>query len=187
MKVRALVFVVVAAAMFSFLPVEASEAARDTAPLQDSVQEEEIQLPDSYVDRVRKEGALLEISLKEAIRLALNNNLERAIENFNEEINREQIIRTRGFYDPVFAFTVGWSSSESPTRSELDAGGGVVVSEFKNFQFNNEFTQNVAGGGTFVASWTNSRFDTNSLFNFLNPSYNTRLNLQFTQPLMRGF
>ena len=148
---------------------------------------QDIELPDSYVDRMRKEGTVLELSLKEAIRLALNNNLEIAIENFNEDLNRTQIIRSQGFYDPVFAFTLGWTSSESPTRSELDAGGGVRVSQFKSFTFNNQFIKNIPGGSTFTASWNNTRQDTNSLFAFLNPSYNTGLRFQFTQPLLRGF
>ncbi len=79
----------------------------------------ELVIPESYVTRMRLEGPVLEVTLNEAIRLALVNNLEIAIENYNEDLNREQIIKTRGFYDPTYSLSVGWSSSESPTTSSL--------------------------------------------------------------------
>ena len=67
-------------------------------------------IQESYVTRMRAEGPVLEVTLTEAIRLALVNNLEIAIENYNEDLNQEQIIRTRGFYDPTYSLSLGWSS-----------------------------------------------------------------------------
>ena len=84
-------------------------------------------IPESYVTRMREEGPVLEVTLREAIRLALVNNLEIAIENYNEDLNQEQIIRTRGFYDPTYNLSLGWTSSESPTTSSLQAGGTIAV------------------------------------------------------------
>jgi outer membrane protein TolC len=109
---------------------------------------------------MREEGPVLEVTLREAIRLALVNNLEIAIENYNEDLNREQIIKTRGFYDPTYSFSVGWASSESPTTSSLQAGGAITINSSDRFSFDNQLLQNVAGGGILIT---------------------------FTQPLWRGF
>ncbi|MCK5351892.1 TolC family protein, partial [bacterium] len=144
-------------------------------------------IPESYVTRMREEGPVLEVTLKEVIRLALVNNLEIAIENYNEDLNQEQIIRTRGFYDPTYNLSLGWSSSESPTTSSLQAGGGITVNNTDRFSFDNQLLQNVTGGGILDLSFTNSRNKTNSQFSFINPRYNSTFNVAFTQPLWRGF
>ena len=102
-------------------------------------------IPESYVTRMREEGPVLEVTLKEAVRMALVNNLEIAIENYNEDLNQEQIIRTRGFYDPTYSMSLGWSSSESPTTSSLQAGGAITVNNTDRFSFDNHLLQNVAG------------------------------------------
>ena len=144
-------------------------------------------IPESYVTRMRQEGPVLEVTLKEAVRMALVNNLEIAIENYNEDLNQEQIIRTRGFYDPTYSLSVGWSSSESPTTSSLQAGGAITVNNTDRFSFDNQLLQNVAGGGFLDISFINSRNKTNSRFSFINPRYNSTFNVAFTQPLWRGF
>ncbi len=144
-------------------------------------------IPESYVTRMRQEGPILEVTLKEAVRLALVNNLEIAIENYNEDLNQEQIIRTRGFYDPTYSLSLGWSSSESPTTSSLQAGGAITVNNTDRFSFDNQLLQNVAGGGVLDISFINSRNKTNSRFSFINPRFNSTFNVAFTQPLWRGF
>ncbi len=147
----------------------------------------DLEIPESYVTRMRQEGPVLEVTLKEAIRLALVNNLEIAIENYNEDLNREQIIKTRGFYDPTYSFSVGWTSSESPTTSSLQAGGAITVNNVDRFSFNNQLLQNVGGGGILNLNFTNSRNESNSTFSFINPRFNSALSVGFTQPLWRGF
>ena len=149
--------------------------------------QEELVIPESYITRMRQEGPVLEVTLKEAIRLALVNNLEIAIENYNEDLNREQIIKTRGFYDPTYSFSVGWTSSDSPTTSSLQAGGGITINNVDRFSFNNQLLQNVAGGGILNLTFTNSRNESNSTFSFINPRFNSALSVGFTQPLWRGF
>ena len=148
---------------------------------------QELKVPDSYMDRMSQQGSVLEMSLKEAIRLALNNNLEIAIENFNEDLNREQIIGALGFYDPTLSFTVGWNDRSSPTTSSLDAGGGVAVSNSSSFLLNTTMNQNVTGGGALRLTFNNQKFTTNSAFSFINPRFNSNFDVQFTQPLWRGF
>ncbi len=145
------------------------------------------QLTESYVERIRREGSFLELSLTDAIRLALTNNLDIAIQNYQEELNRNTIFGTKGFYDPQVSFTVGWRSSTSPATSVLDAGGGISVRQNDGFTWNNSFSQQIPYGGRIQLSLNNSRTFSNSSFSTFNPSYGTGFDIQFTQPLWRGF
>lgn len=154
-------------------------------PSRDSNQD--FQVPESYVDRMRKQSSLLELSLQESIHMALSNNLEIAIENFNEDLNRAQVLKVKGHYDPTMSFIVGWNSRETPTSSTLQAGQGVTVNELDGFTFDSSFIQNVGGGGTLNLSFQNGRNLTNSLFQFINPRYDSSFNISFIQPLWRGF
>lgn len=143
--------------------------------------------PQPYVDRLRSEGAFLEMSLNDAIRLALTNNLELEIENYNEDINRMRVFGTKGFYDPVLSFSLGWNSAERPNTSILDAGQGIPTTINKNWTFNTQVDQNVVGGGALNLSFNNQRSSTNRSFTFINPQYGSSFAAQFTQPLWRGF
>ena len=152
-----------------------------------STSDQDIQVPEPYLERMRRISTVMELSLQESIRMALSNNLEIAIENYNEDMNREQIIKTRGFYDPTLGFTVGWNSTKRPTTSVLDSGGGLLVNVNDGFTFNTNLNQNVIGGGVLTVLWNNGRRETNSQFFSVNPSYDTNFNVSFTQPLWRGF
>ena len=163
----------------------AQETDSNQEPVSTSGQD--IQVPESYVERMKRTSVVMDLSLQESIRMALSNNLEIAIENYNEDMNREQIVKARGFYDPTLSFTVGWNSRENPTTSVLQTGGGIPVQLSDGFTWDTTLNQNVKGGGALRVLWTNSRNLTNSTFTNVNPNYNTNFDIQFIQPLWRGF
>ena len=165
--------------------VMAQEADSNQDPV--STSDQDIQVPESYLERMRRVSTVMELSLQESIRMALADNLEIAIENYNEDLNREQIVRTRGFYDPTLSFTVGWNSRKRPNTSVLESGGGILVNVNDGFTFDTNLNQNVQGGGALRLTWNNGRSETNSQFFNVNPSYNTNFDISFTQPLWRGF
>jgi HAE1 family hydrophobic/amphiphilic exporter-1 len=146
-----------------------------------------IDRPESWADRMRRERPVRELSVKDAIRLALINNLEIAIEDYNEDLNRQQIFGTRGFYDPRLRFEVGWAATENPARSILDAGRGIPVNTTDRIYFDTSLVQNLPNGSSFTLSFNNNRFSTNSTFSFMNPSFGSNFAVELRQPLWRGF
>ncbi len=181
---------------FILVPVVAQQAPQPTAAQpsapQPSVQpatdqNAPVQVPESYIARTKKQGAFLDMNLNDAIRLALTNNLEIAIEDFNEDLNKQRIIGTRGFYDPRFTFSVGWRETKRPATNVLDAGAGVPVSTGNGFSFNTQLLQQVPGGGAFTLNFDNSRNSSNSTFQTLDPGVSTTLDFQFSQPILKGF
>ena len=147
----------------------------------------EIDRPDSWADRMRRETPVRKLSVKDAIRLALTNNLEIAIEDYNEDLNRQNIFRSKGFYDPRLRFEVGWAATENPSRSILDAGQGIPVNTTDQIYFDTSLVQNLPNGSSLTLNFNNNRFSTNSTFSFMNPSFGSNFAVMLRQPLWRGF
>ncbi|MCY3778628.1 MAG: TolC family protein [Candidatus Aminicenantes bacterium] len=146
-----------------------------------------IDRPESWADRMRRETPARELSVKDAIRLALVNNLEIAIEDYNEDLNRQNIFRSKGFYDPRLRFQVGWTATENPSRSILDAGQGIPVNTTDQIYFDTSLVQNLPNGSSLTLNFNNNRFSTNSTFSFMNPSFGSNFSIMLRQPLWRGF
>ena len=159
----------------------------ESAPDQTGPKMPEIDRPESWADRMRRERPVRELSVKDAIRLALINNLEIAIEDYNEDLNRQWIFGTRGFYDPRLQFEVGWAATENPARSILDAGQGIPVNTTDRIYFDTSLVQNLPNGSSLTLSFNNNRYSTNSTFSFMNPSFGSNFAVSMRQPLWRGF
>ena len=146
-----------------------------------------IDRPESWADRMRREKLVRELSVKDAIRLSLINNLEISIEDYNEDLNRQLIFGTKGFYDPRIQFEVGWAATENPARSILDAGQGIPVNTTDRIYFDTSLVQNLPNGSSLALNFNNNRFSTNSSFSFMNPSFGSNIAATLRQPLLRGF
>ncbi len=130
----------------------------------------------------------LQLSVREAVLLALKNNLDIAIARYNPRITAEDIVIQKAVFDPVFSLTADANRTEVPTASTLQ---GANVSRVENQDLNAALTQALPIGGSYTLSLTNNRQDTNSAFaqppNGINPSYETFLTLSVTQDLLKNF
>jgi outer membrane protein TolC len=90
----------------------------------------------------------------------------------------------RAAFDPVFSFGVQRGFSQSPTaNTQLD---GALVPQSENDNFSGGISQFLISGGTLSVQTGASRFETNSSFALLNPSYDANLRVGLRQPLLRG-
>lgn len=130
--------------------------------------------------------AVLELSLQEAIELALRHNLQVRILSLNPDLSEEQIRFQRGAFDTVLTFSLpqAFQRSTQPGSSAL-SGADVLTSEQVSAGFvigsRTGFGLNWSFAGSAQRSVTNNQFST------FNPQYNTSLNLQVRQPLLQGF
>ncbi len=125
----------------------------------------------------------LTLSLEEAIGLALERNLSLVVERYRLSESGFNLDAAIGIFDPNLAVDLSASDDTSPSASNLD---GADVSTSQREVWNLSLNQLVDTGGTATVSFTNSRFETNSLFASLNPSYNSGLDFNFRQPLLRN-
>ncbi len=133
----------------------------------------------------------LRLSLRESVLLALKNNLDIAIANYNPKITAEAIIIAKAVFDPVASITADGNRTVTPAATAL---AGANVSKTENVDLNAALVQQLPFGASYTLSLTNNRFDTNSRFaqpgppNFgINPSYKTFLTLSVTQNLLKNF
>ena len=129
----------------------------------------------------------LRLSVREAVLLALKNNLDIAISRYNPRIKAETITIEKAVFDPVFSLTVDANRTVTPTASTLTAGSGVAVSKVSNQDVNASLTQALPIGASYTLTLTNNRFDTNSSFAQINPAYESFLTLSVTQDLLKNF
>ncbi|BDC49491.1 RND transporter [Bryobacterales bacterium F-183] len=125
------------------------------------------------------------LTLKEAVEMALKNNLDIEIERTNQQIASEQIRAALGQFDPVFRWNPLYNRQNQPTPSPLAGVNGVLADRInqQNFLFQGRTPW---AGGTASGAFDNARQVTNNPFVNLTPYYTTRITLSYVQPLLRG-
>ncbi len=131
---------------------------------------------------LRIEDGALRLTLEEALSTALERNLGLVVERYRLTESELGVDQSLGIFDPVFTADLSSSDDTSPSASNLD-GADVQTSERQLWNFG--LNRLVSTGGTGSLSFTNSRFETNSLFASLNPSFSSGLDFNFAQPLLR--
>lgn len=148
--------------------------------------QEEFSLPLSPIEKAEKDGTALQMSLKDLTKLALQNNLDIAISDTNEELFNLKVTQAYGPYDPALTVGLGVSSYKRPNTNLATASlsGNSNKSDQANWNF--QFDQNIPWGGGIRAQWNTTRSDNNQAFSLFTPQYNANAAIQFTQPLGRN-
>ena len=126
----------------------------------------------------------VEISLEQLITLALQRNLTLVMERYDRNQAFLQLESQYGIYDFNLQVDAGFGEDNRPTGSLLEEAD-VLVSEGSNANF--RLDRLLSTGATAQAIFNNRR-DESSNNNFdPNPQYQIRLDLTFTQPLLRNY
>jgi len=130
----------------------------------------------------------MQLTLDDAIKQALDRNLDIAVQRLNPETFDYSIAALQAIYKPTLISTIASNSATTPsnsTTSGASAGTGIVGNINT---FNGGLSQNFRwGGGAITATLNNNRQTTTSLTALFNPQYNTNWSAQYTQPLLRNF
>lgn len=123
----------------------------------------------------------VQLSLREAISLALANNVDLDIAVAGVESGGAGILQAKGIFDPLLGATAKANDQQSPQVSRIF--GSKTETQDLNFSL----SQEVPTGGVFTLGWNNERQKTNSSFATVNPAYSATDYVQFQQPLLRSF
>jgi outer membrane protein TolC len=127
------------------------------------------------------------LSIDEAVRLALENNLGIQAERLNPAVQDLGISRAVGVYKPALFSTFTRSNATAPPTSFLTSTG-VAVTSSANLGSSAGVNQNVKwGGGNYSVSFDGSRGTSNASGNQFNPQLDSNLNFVYNQPLLRNF
>lgn len=125
------------------------------------------------------------LALRDAIELAMKNNLEVEIEKTNTATAAAAIRGARGAWDPTFRWLPSLESRNTPAGSVLQGADGRLTEKFhsENFYFRQKLPWH---GSSFGLDFENNRASSTNPFLSLNPFITSRLVLSFTQPLLRN-
>ena len=150
----------------------------------------------------------LELSLQDAISLALQNNLDIRVQRYIPWFGETDLLRAQGggvpsgqfvlgsggggTFDPVIGATASIADNSVPANNPFTTGLGgqlVQVVPFKTHQtvLNIGYSQELHTGTSFSFGLDNTRSSSTSAANFFNPSVSSTLFASIQQPLLRGF
>lgn len=131
------------------------------------------------------QGPLRDLSLNEAVEIALAQNLDIAVERLGPQATDFQLAGLRNLYRPLASSSLGQRSQVNPPTNQLN-GGQRVTNDTTTYNFG--VAQELPwGGGNFALTFNNSRLSTSNLFANYNPTFTSTLTATFIQPLLRDF
>ena len=150
----------------------------------------------------------LELSLQDAIALALQNNLDIRVQRYYPWYGETDLLKAEGggtpngqftlgsggggTFDPVIGATASIADNSIPANNPFTTGIGgqllqVVPFKTHQTQFNVGYSQELHTGTLFSFGLNNTRTSSTSAANFFNPSVSSMLFASIQQPLLRGF
>jgi outer membrane protein len=125
------------------------------------------------------------MSIDEAVKLALEQNLGIRIQRFDPQIQDTGVALARSFWAPNFTTNFARNAQTQQPTSSLSGGATSILNGSVSSAVG--FNQVLPWGASYTATWNSSRATTTSLFQSFSPQIGSNLNLQFTQPLLRNF
>ena len=133
-------------------------------------------------------GPRVTLTLEDAVKRALENNLDIAVQRIGQQVFDVDIASIRSVYSPTLSSLISNQSSKNASTSTISGGQTGATINNSTFVFNGGFAQDVPwGGGSFSAALDNRRSETSNRTATINPSYNPTWAAQYTQPLLRDF
>jgi outer membrane protein TolC len=166
------------------------------------------------IDQLIHDGKL-ELTLQDAVELALENSMDIIVQRYTPWYADTDILRAKAggsgrgsttaadfvgssanlpFFnlDPVIGQVVAFDDRSTPVNNPFLSGTGsstgntLVGLKSHAAVYNTTYSQAFFTGTTFNAAWDNTRSSSTSAANFLNPSVQSTLSLGFTQQLLSG-
>src|SRR3989344_2704387 len=121
------------------------------------------------------------ISFKEAIQTALSKNLDIKIAQLDEALGKTYIDSAESIFDPLFTSSIDWKDDQRKPPSIIL--GSKTITRHYNFGL----AKNTLLGTNFELKYLNEFTDSTSKFSSLNPSWEPKVALTITQPLLNNF
>jgi outer membrane protein len=131
-------------------------------------------------------AAVRPLSLDDAVKLALENNLGLQVQRITPQVQDAAITLSRSVWTPTLSGSMSTSKRNSPVSSFFSGAQDKLV----NDSFSSEVSASQLlekGGGNASVTWDTSRTKSNSAYNSPNPSLGANLTFSFTQPLLKNF
>jgi outer membrane protein len=128
------------------------------------------------------------LTLYDAIRLALDRNLDISVQRLNPQTFDFSLANLRAVYKPTLTSTISQQSQSTPSTQTTSGGtvGSPILAD--TTVFNGGIAQSLQwGGGTLTATINGNRGTTSSTTALFNPNFNNNWSALYNQPLLRNF
>jgi outer membrane protein len=132
---------------------------------------------------------VVQLTLDDAVKFALERNLDIAVQRLNPQINDIAYASIRSIYHPSLTSTLAAQSTVTPSTTTISGTtqAGLPV-EASLDTYNGGLAQSIPwGGGSLSVQLNNSRSTTTNLTSFYNPRFDTNWSGSYVQPLLRNF
>jgi outer membrane protein TolC len=129
--------------------------------------------------------AVRRLSVEDAVRLALEQNLGIQVERFNPQIQDASVSGARGGWAPTLTSTVQDNRSNTPATSLFAGGANNIISTALSAEIG--LHQTLPTGAKYAIAWDTARDTSTNIFNSYNPQTSSSVSLSVTQPLLRNF
>jgi outer membrane protein len=126
------------------------------------------------------------LSLREALKLALDNNKDIEVARENVKIAEFDLQSAHGAYDPRLVSQSYYERVDTPASSFLSGGANGAVRQADVTGTLRLEGLSPKGGGNYRLDFSSIRSTSNNQFAALNPQYPATLTFNLTQPLLRG-
>lgn len=142
------------------------------------------QQPASPPASAAQQPATVDITLQNAIEMALEHNLNVVVSRLQTQVQAEGTNAAKGVYAPAMSANLTNLDSKTPAQNQL-IGAPVLARTQANYSF--VWQQQLRTGGNYDFNFQNLRQTSNSAFTGFNPLFSSSLTAQITQPLVRNF
>jgi outer membrane protein len=149
--------------------------------LDDQMQKMPTQVPSRKPDIVLTNT--LQLSLKDVITNTLKSNVSIAVQQFQSQIRKEEIITQEADFDPNISLEA--NATQEKILSSFAVSNPITQQNTQNFDLS--FDQKLKLGTQYELKFRNDRVETDSFFAALSPQYNSRFEINLTQPLLKNF
>ena len=164
-----------------------SDAARTETLVKQAVERYAAGLEASRVQTAQNPAgaAAVPLTLEDAVRRAIDNNLEMAVERLNPQTFDFTLASLRANYNPTATSSVGRRDNVRPPTNLLNPGSPNV----STMTYNSGVAQNMRwGGGNYALTFNNAKIvSPNDRLASFDPQFNSSYLFSYTQPLLRGF
>jgi outer membrane protein len=164
------------------------------------------------VDQLIHDGKL-ELTLQDAVELALENSMDIAVARYNPWFADTDILATEAGaqpfgitgaeirqsfanvpflnYDPTFNSQISYDDRVTPVNNPFISGTGTQATAASlashTATYSNNVTEGFSTGTIGTVAWNNTRSSSGSTFNFFNPDVSSALVVTLQQQLLNGF
>jgi outer membrane protein TolC len=129
-------------------------------------------------------GPVQRLSIGDAIKLALENNLSLRVERMNPQLSDLTIEQAKTAWTPNLTAAMNNNSRTSPISGFFSGATDKLTNE--GLSANVGANQLLPWGANYNVTWDTSRTKSNSIYSSPNPATAANLSFNFTQPLLRN-